>query len=98
GDAFSLVLHPRELDEQRGATVHRGRIDIAVERDGYARLDVEAIQDVDEPDVVAVRHAHAAVRQRHVHAQAGQLRVIGDREYVGREDPVVGRIHAGQHV
>src|SRR5262245_20416664 len=74
-----------QLDQENGVAIDRAHIDGAAERDGQSRLQVEAIQRVDDGDVVVVRGPRGTVRQWQIDSAAGALTEVGHGEPIARE-------------
>ena len=74
-------------DEEHGAAAHAGDVDRSREWDREPRLEVEAVQRVDDVDVGAVRRADCTVRLGQAHAEPGLVVVVEEREAVARERP-----------
>ena len=81
-----------------------GDVDVARERHRDARLGREAVQGVDDADVVAVAHPHRTVGLGQVDSPVGVVRPVAHREAVAGERPGrgVGGVEAdgdavGQH-
>jgi hypothetical protein len=83
-DGIAAVLVP-DLHQKHGAARHRRHVDGARERNRQPRLQVEAVQRVDDVDVRAVRRADGAIGPGQAHTQPGFLAVVVDRERIGRE-------------
>ena len=73
------------IDEEDGVGRDGGQVDRSAERDGYARVDVEAVQRVEHVDVRAVGRVRRAVGLRQRDAQPGELRQVDLRVEVRRE-------------
>ena len=81
-----------EPDQEDGAAVDRRHVDRAAERDRQARLQVKAVQRVDDADIRIVRWPAGRVGQREIDSPVGQLARIGHGEPVARERAAVGRV------
>src|SRR5262249_8340315 len=78
-----------QADEKDGGAGDALNIDRTVEGDRQSWLEVEAVEGVDDRDVLAVRRALVAVGERHVHAQAGILVLVRHREAIARKRPTL---------
>src|SRR5262249_43266775 len=87
---LTMVQRAAKADEKDRVAGDRGRIDDPVERDREPRLEVEAVQSVDDGEILAVRLTHGAVGQGQVDASSGVLTVIGDGEPVARKRACCG--------
>jgi hypothetical protein len=74
-----------EADEEDGLARDRRDVDRPRERDRDPRLDVEAVQRVDDVDVGAIVGARRAVRRRQVDAEGGGLRQVELGEQIAGE-------------
>ena len=74
-------------DEEHGAAAHAGDVDRSGEWDREPRLEVEAVQRVNDVDVGAVRRADCTVRLGQAHAEPGLVVMVEEREAVARERP-----------
>ena len=91
--AVRVVDHPVDAGGEAAADAadphvrrHGERVDVRVELHGQARVEVEAVELVEQPDGVAVGAALLAVGPRQVDAPAGELGGVRDGQRVGRED------------
>src|SRR6516165_3964606 len=72
-------------NEGRVLAVDRAHVDGAVKGDGQARLEVEAVQGVQQLRVLVVGEVRRGVGQGQVHPPPGVLRGVRDREAVAGE-------------
>jgi hypothetical protein len=90
-DSFDLAVRiiPRQrttqANEEDRFACHCVHIDRATERNGQPRLEIEAIEGIDNSQVVTARGAFAAVRERQVDVQTSILARIGDGEQIARK-------------
>src|SRR5262249_11239516 len=59
---FAIAQRTAKADEEDRVAADRGHIDCPVKGDGQPRLEVEAVQRVDDGEILAVGLAHRAVR------------------------------------
>ncbi len=76
----SQVVQCDEKDSRR----QRGSVDRPGKRHGDSRLNVESVKLVDEAEFGAEGHLCRAIRQRQVHALAGDLGGVGNGEGIRR--------------
>ena len=85
--AAAAAVAVAHADEEHGAAAHAGDVDRSGEWDREPRLEVEAVQRVDDVDVGAVRRADCTVRLGQAHAEPGLVVMVEEREAVARERP-----------
>src|SRR5262249_21258333 len=81
-----------EFDQENGGAADRRHVDGAAERDGQARLQVEAVERVDDGHVRIVRRPGGAVGQGKIDPAAGELGRVGHGESVTREGAALRRV------
>src|SRR2546426_482722 len=60
--AATATVDVAQADEEHGAAAHARDVDRPGEWDREARLEVEAVERVDDVEIGAIRHAHRTVR------------------------------------
>ena len=85
--AAAAAVAVAHADEEHGAAAHAGDVDRSGEGDREPRLEVEAVERVDDVDVGAVRRPGGTVEPREVHPEPGLVVMVEEREAVARERP-----------
>src|ERR1700737_1933723 len=74
-----------KLDQKDRITVHGIDVDRAAERDRETRVEVEAVECVDDPEDLAVRGTYCAVGQRKVDLKSRNVSWVWNRKSVARK-------------
>src|SRR6266567_2313119 len=85
--AAAAAVAVAHADEEHGTAAHAGDVDRPGEWDREPRLEVEAVERIDDVDVGAVRRPGGTVELREVHPEPGLVVVVEEREAVARERP-----------
>src|SRR5262249_44010259 len=83
--AAAATVEVAQADEEHGAAAHAGDVDRPRERDREAWLQIEAIELVEQIDVLTVGGVNSTVRLRKVDSKSGVLARIGNGKAIRGE-------------